>query len=76
MGKITEMLDRKDLKRRSDLRRTLEVINQNFKDFQTILNQLKEKDLSAHKRCINDLEEIQHLLLKLYKDLDDINPKF
>ena len=69
------MKDRKDLKRRGDLRRILDLIDENFKNFQKILNQLKEKDYLAHKRCLQDLENIQPSLVKLYQDLENINPK-
>lgn len=75
MGKITEMLDRRDIKRRADLRRILDLIAENLRNFQMILIDLKEKDLDAYKRCLKDLENIQPLFAKLYVDLSDISPK-
>ena len=69
------MRDRRDILRKADLRRTLNSIGENFRSFQVVLNELKEKDLSACNRCLKVLENIQPLLIKLYKDLDDINPK-
>ncbi len=75
MGVITDMKDRRDINRRADLRRSLDSINDNLKNFQKTLNQLAEKDFSAYKRCLNDLENIQPLLAKLYEDLEDIHKK-
>lgn len=75
MGKLAGMLDRADLKRRKALGNILDQTDENFKRFQKILKEIQEVDVPAYKRCIEDLENIQPLLAKLYKDLGDISPK-
>jgi prefoldin subunit 5 len=75
MGVITAMHDRRDINRRADLRRNLQTINNILESFQKTLNQLREKDSNAYKRCLEDLENIRPLLVKLYKDLEDVHQK-
>lgn len=68
MGKITEMRDRRDINRKADLRRILDILRQNLNQFNKILNQVKEKDFENYKKCIRGIEDLQDLLIKLDAD--------